>query len=77
LLNDTMTPWGREPTMRIRLTRKLANLLNGVDLTHCRVGNILDVHPSVGQMLVAEEWAEPVEQKRDTAADRSPRRAGE
>jgi hypothetical protein len=51
--------------------------VNGVDLTHCRVGNILDVHPSVGQMLVAEEWAEPVEQKRDTAADLSPRRAGE
>jgi hypothetical protein len=63
--------------MRIRLTRKLANLLNGVDLTHCRVGSILDVHPSVGQMLVAEEWAERLEQKRDTAADCSPRHTGE
>lgn len=59
--------------MRIRLTRKLANVLNGVDLTHCRVGNVLDVELSTAQMLVAEEWAEPVEPNRDSAVNRSPR----
>lgn len=70
LRSDTVTALRCKRQMRIRLIRKLANVLNGVDLTHCRVGNTLDVELSTAQMLVAEEWAEPVEQKRDSAVNR-------
>ena len=46
--------------MRIRLTKKLAEALNGVDLRRLDVGDIADLDASVGCMLVAENWAEVV-----------------
>ena len=46
--------------MRIRLTKKLAEALNGVDLRRLKVGDIADLDASVGCMLVAENWAQVV-----------------
>ena len=43
--------------MHIRLVRKLANFLNGVDLTHRRVGDLFDCPEAEGRILVLEEWA--------------------
>jgi len=45
--------------MRIRLTKKLANVLNGVDLTQARVGRLMTVPDPDGEMLIAEGWAVP------------------
>ena len=45
--------------MRIRLTKKFANLINGFDLTQARVGSVLAVCDRDGEMLIAEGWAVP------------------
>jgi hypothetical protein len=61
--------------VRIKLTRKLSNALNDVDLRPYRVGDVIDLAASSGEMLVAEGWAETVvgsESIRDTA-DEHPR----
>jgi hypothetical protein len=44
----------------IRLTRKLANEIDGVDLTDRRVGEIMYLPPPQARLLIAEGWAEPV-----------------
>jgi hypothetical protein len=43
--------------MRVRLTRKLANEMDGVDVTHANVGDVLELHESQAQLLIAEGWA--------------------
>jgi hypothetical protein len=45
--------------MLIRLTRKLANQLDGVDVTDHEAGDILDLPSSEARLLIAEEWAAP------------------
>lgn len=45
--------------MRVRLIRKLASEINGVDLSTCDVGSVVDLPEPKGQILVAEEWAIP------------------
>jgi hypothetical protein len=47
--------------VRIRLTKKLAELLNGVNLSPYRVGDEFDCPEWVGRMLILEAWAEPVD----------------
>ncbi len=46
--------------MRIKLTRKLSNALNGVDLRPYSVGDVIDLAEPTAEMLVAERWAERV-----------------
>lgn len=43
---------------RIRLIRKLAPVLNGVDLSKVQVGDVLEVPEAVAAMLIREGWAE-------------------
>lgn len=45
---------------RIRLTKKLAAVLNGIDVSALKVGEILELPDSAARMMVAEGWAEPV-----------------
>ena len=45
-------------SVRIRLTRKLSNALNGVDLRPFRVGDIIELTAVDAGMLIAEGWAE-------------------
>jgi hypothetical protein len=45
--------------MRVRLTRKLAEAVDGVDLSAHGVGDVLDVSPVEAQLLIAENWAVP------------------
>ena len=45
--------------MRIRLTKKFAHVLNGVDLTQASVGRLMTVSDREGEMLIAEGWAVP------------------
>ena len=47
--------------MRIRLTRKFALCLNGVDVSKLQVGDEVDLPERSAMLLVLEGWAEPVE----------------
>jgi hypothetical protein len=44
--------------MLVRLMRKLAPVLNGVDLSEFQVGDVLDLSKPMAWMLVAEGWAD-------------------
>ena len=46
--------------VRIRLTRKLASQLNGVDLSSFKVGDVVRLPERDAMMLVLEGWAELV-----------------
>ena len=43
--------------MRVRLTRKLADEIDGVDLSHNTVGEVVDLPEPQARLLMAEEWA--------------------
>ena len=43
--------------MRIRLTRKLAECLNGIDLSHHSVGDVFTLRRREAELLIAEGWA--------------------
>jgi|KBSSwiStaDraftv2_1062776.scaffolds.fasta_scaffold2221469_2 hypothetical protein len=43
--------------MRIRLTKKLAQTLNGVDLSRLHVGDTIDMNESDAELLLMEGWA--------------------
>lgn len=45
---------------RVRLTRKLAPMLNGVDLSKVEVGDDIQVPEAVAAMLIREGWAEQI-----------------
>jgi hypothetical protein len=45
--------------MRIRLTRKLSQRLNGVDISRQSVGDIVDLPRHDAELLLAEGWALP------------------
>ena len=42
--------------MRIWLTKKFAKVIDGVDLSGARVGDVLDVSMRDGRLLIAEQW---------------------
>jgi hypothetical protein len=56
--------------MKVRLTRKLADRIDGVELDGCRVGDVLDVPPHDARLLIAERWATPEDPR--TPATTSP-----
>jgi hypothetical protein len=43
--------------MRVRLTRTLADELDGIDLTRHRTGDVVDLPDRDAQLLLAEGWA--------------------
>jgi hypothetical protein len=47
--------------VRIRIIRKLANVLNGVNLSDVGVGDCVDVSARDARMLIAEGWAEIID----------------
>ena len=57
----------------VRLTRKFAEMIDGVDVSGARPGEELDVTLHEADLLVAEGWAEYVD-ARSTAEDKPPRR---
>jgi hypothetical protein len=65
----------------VRLTRKYADILDGVNLQTAKVGDRLDLPRRDADVLIAEGWAEPAEERRvrllprrTVAAADSPRR---
>jgi hypothetical protein len=59
----------------VRLTAKLANVVNGLDVTQCEEGDVIDVADRDGQMLVAERWAKPVSREEAIRCPKRPDRA--
>lgn len=49
--------------MRVRLVRKLAEILDGVDVSACEVGQIIEVTPREADLLLAEGWVEPAPER--------------
>jgi hypothetical protein len=45
---------------RVRLTRKLADCVDGIDLSRSREGDVLDLGPHEADLLIAEGWAQPI-----------------
>jgi hypothetical protein len=43
--------------MRVRLTRRLAERIDDIDLSRHRVGDLIDLSPREAAMLIAEGWA--------------------
>jgi len=43
--------------MRVRLVRKLAEEIDGVDLRGHQVDEVFEVSPTDARLLMAEEWA--------------------
>jgi hypothetical protein len=62
--------------MRVRLTRKFADLINGIDLSKAHTGETLDLSTRDAEMLLAEGWAEyaGAEQPRETAHELPPKK---
>jgi hypothetical protein len=61
---------------RVRLTRKLAERIDGVDLSERRVGEVIDVSPGEARLLLAEQWAELAGPQPSESADTSAAPAG-
>jgi hypothetical protein len=57
--------------MRVRLTRKLAGKIAGVEVQGFQVDDVLDLPPQQASLLVAEEWAIPEHAESDRSGQRS------
>ena len=58
--HDRRSHAGRpEEIVPVRLTRKYADVLNGVNLRGHDVGDRLPLPPRQAQLLIAEGWADP------------------
>ena len=53
--------------MRVRVTRKLAECVDGVDLSRCREGDVIDLTEPEAQLIIAEQWAVPARRASDFA----------
>jgi hypothetical protein len=47
--------------MKVRLTRKLANQLDGVDVSTRNEGEVFNLPRAEAELLIAEHWATPVQ----------------
>jgi hypothetical protein len=45
--------------MKVVLTRKLADSMDGINVAAYQVGDVLELTASQARLLVAEEWATP------------------
>jgi hypothetical protein len=57
--------------VRVRLTRKFAQIINGIDLTRARAGEELELTDHEAYLLIAEGWADPIA----SADEKQPRRS--
>ncbi len=60
--------------MRIRICRQPAGTVDGVSIDHFRAGVVYDVAPQLAAVLLAEGWAEPVEERETSVPNQSARR---
>ena len=53
--------------MRVRIVRKLADRVDGIDITNCDVGDLIDLRENEAYVMVAERWAVPARRRGDSA----------
>ena len=58
---------------KVRLTRKFAQIINGIDLSRARAGEDIELTTRDAQLLIAEGWATPAAEARDQAPRQSRR----
>jgi hypothetical protein len=58
--------------MKVRLTRKHAERIDGIDLRDHKTGDVFDLPADEARMIVAEEWAVP--ERRELCMPNAPRR---
>lgn len=61
--------------MKVVLTRKLADYMDGVDVRNVAVGDVIEVAAPEAELLLAENWAIP-DRRQGTSARREPERRG-
>jgi hypothetical protein len=44
--------------MLVRLTVKLAEIVDGIDLSHCQEGDVIELPERHAQLLIREGWAQ-------------------
>jgi hypothetical protein len=52
---------------RVRLTKKLAPVINGIDLSKVEVGDIVELPNAAAAILIREGWAELVNGEKDAS----------
>jgi hypothetical protein len=52
--------------VKVRLTKKLADTIDDVNLTRHRVGDVMDLAPRDAGLLIAEQWAIPERRAHDS-----------
>jgi hypothetical protein len=57
--------------IRVRLTRKFAQIINGIDLSRAKAGEELDLSARDAQVLIAEGWAALIDKANDKPARRN------
>lgn len=60
--------------MRVRVIRKLADRVDGIDLSHCGVGRLIELSDAQGRIIVAERWAEYARRRSDVDGSQCDRR---
>jgi|SRR5215471_12754900 len=65
LLTETVGIRRIAETMRIRLTRKLADAIDGVAVADYSVGDVIDLDTNEARLLIAEDWAVAVNPRRE------------
>lgn len=53
--------------MHVRLKKKLANVMDGVDVSHVRPGDVLRLTDTEGEIFIREGWAERVPETSSTS----------
>jgi hypothetical protein len=43
--------------VKLRLTKRFADAIDGISLARCRVGDVIDFPPDEARVLLASEWA--------------------
>jgi hypothetical protein len=56
--------------MWVRITRRLAERVNDVDLSRHRVGDTVDLVRRDAELLIAEGWATPIVVERRSGSER-------
>jgi hypothetical protein len=57
--------------MKVRLTQKLSEVIDGVDLSNASAGDTLDLTENDAKTLIAEGWAAPLYGGRRPDPDRA------
>ena len=64
-------------SVRVRLTKKLAEQIDGVNLAGRHVGDVMNLSKKDAKLLLAEKWAEPILHERRRSHRRAQTEAAE